>query len=164
MARGSNPPKEDLKGWAMLQQYAALRKKLADQEERLEALRETAYGLSSVIYDGMPRGTPSASSHQERTIIRLEELEERKKATATEEAKAYNRLSDLLDALPPDEELVLTMRYLDGHNWNTINRALYGNLDEFDEYEEKYKKRTFRIHSEALRLLEALIMENDLEA
>lgn len=157
MARDSDPPKEELKCWAMLHQYGQLVKRLNFQEERVEELRASMYGTGAVKYDGMPRSSSNGSSRQERLLIRLEEMQEKLDELANEEGETYDRIASLLDYLPPDEEHLISMRYLDGKRWNAVSRALYGDEDDFDECEDKYLKKTFKKHTRALHDLEGVL-------
>lgn len=162
MAQRGDSVKEDLKGWAVLKRYGHLRKKLEYKEGRLEEFRESMLGLGAVNYDGMPRGSSNGTSRQERLAIRLESMEEELAVIAEQEAAAYEELTALLSQLQPTEELLLTMRYMDGKRWNTINCTLFGDEYDFDEREDKYLKRTFKKHSSALHNLEKLLEAKDL--
>lgn len=161
MAQLNNLPKENLKGWAMLCRYVQLRKQLSNAEERLEAMRASAAWLGAIKYDGEPVDNSGGISKQERMIAHLEGLEKNLAQIFEEEGAAYGRLTALLSHLPKEEELLLTMRYMDGKRWNDVNRAMYGERSDFDKRQRNYLKTIFKKHLRALRNLEKLLDTED---
>ena len=159
MAKPNDLPKENLKGWAMLCQYVQLRKQLSNAEERLEAMRASAAWLGAIKYDenGEPVDNNDVSSKQERMNANLEELEKKLDQIFEKEGAAYERLTALLSHLPKEDELLLTMRYMDGCRWNDVNRAIYGVRSDFDERHRNYLKTIFKKHLRALHNLEKLL-------
>ena len=53
----------------------------------------------------------------------------------------------------PDEQTVLEMHYFDAANWWTVCAALHGSREDYDEHEQRYLKRTFKLHGSALQSL-----------
>ena len=47
----------------------------------------------------------------------------------------------------------LEMHYFDAANWWTICAALHGSREDYDEHEQRYLKRTFKLHGSALQSL-----------
>lgn len=68
-----------------------------------------------------------------------------------QEEKEYEALTGTINALPSVEERqVMLARYMDGQDWRTITRAVFGGLPDFAEKEESYLRRIHRIHGRAL--------------
>ena len=123
-------------------------------EERLAYLEYAMGAPSSSNLSGMPRGGSDNSSKQERDLIKAEELEERLRDMYAEESRKREEIEGLIDQLEnPEEQTVIEMRYLDDANWRAVSVALHGKRDDYDEHEERYLKRTFKIHGRALQKL-----------
>ena len=53
----------------------------------------------------------------------------------------------------PDEQTVIEMRYFDHARWWAVCAALFGDMEDYEEHEKRYLKRTFKIHGSALQSL-----------
>ena len=52
------------------------------------------------------------------------------------------------------ERLVyLESRYFDHARWWAVSAALFGDMEDYEEHEKRYLKRTFKIHGSALQSL-----------
>ena len=58
---------------------------------------------------------------------------------------------------------VLLMRYIDLQSWDTITAAMFGNMAEFYDRPENYKRRTYRLHGRALQELDAILKKQQPE-
>ena len=73
---------------------------------------------------------------------------------AMDNAKQRSELEALISEMEkPDEQTVLEMHYFDAANWWTVCAALHGSREDYDEHEQRYLKRTFKLHGSALQSL-----------
>ena len=148
------PPKETDEIKALLESYIKYQKRIDNTEERLAFLESTLGAPSSSNLSGMPSGSRDGSSKQERDVLKKLELEEKLQEMYEEENRRREEIEGLIEQMDePDEQTVIEMRYLDGTDWWTISAALHGKLSNFEEYEERYLKRTFKLHGRALQTL-----------
>ena len=109
---------------------------------------------SSPNMRGMPSGGRDGSSKVEREVIKKMELEEKLGDMYVEENRLREEIEKLIELMEkPNEQTVIEMRYLDGLKWQVISIALYGEEEDYDENEQRYLKRTFKIHGSALQTL-----------
>ena len=74
-----------------------------------------------------------------------------------EENRRREEIESLIDRIEkPDERTAIEMRYLDGARWKPICFALFGEEPDYDAEEQRYLKRTHRIHGTALLTLARL--------
>ena len=147
-------PKETDEIKSLLESYQRYQKRIDNTEERLAFLESTLGAPSSSNLSGMPSGSRDGSSKQERDVLKKLELEEKLQDMYEEENRQREEIESLIEQMDePDEQTVIEMRYLDGANWWTISAALHGKLPDYDEHEERYLKRTFKIHGRALQTL-----------
>ena len=154
MPTDEKQPKEtdDIKKW--LNSYQKLLKRIDNTEKRIACLELTIGAPSSPNFSGMPSGSRDGSSKQERDYIRKEELEERLGDLYAEENRLREEIEGMVERMEkPDEQVVIEMHYLDGHVWNTISVALYGDEPDYDENAKRYLKRTHKKHGSALQTL-----------
>ena len=86
-----------------------------------------------------------------------DELEQKISKLTRQERHLRKELEDMINLLAdPDEQGVLEMRYIDTQGWEPIAFSLFGMLDEYEDNPERYMKRTFRVHGEALQHLAAV--------
>lgn len=139
---------------ALLESYTTYQKRIDNTEERLAFLELTIDSPSSPSLSGMPGGSRDGTSKQEREVIKKLELEERLAEMYAEENRKREEIEMLINLMDkPDEQTAIEMRYLDRANWRAISTVLYGNEADFDMNEQRYLKRTFRIHGSALQTL-----------
>lgn len=154
MGRKSNQPKETDEIRALLEAYKNLQRRIDNAEERLAFLEESLFSPSSSGLSGMSGGSRDRSSKQERNYIKKEELARKLDEMNAEENRLREEIEGLVELMEnPDYQTAIEMRYFDGVSWRTINAALHGGEEDFEAEEERYLKRTHRIHGRALQTL-----------
>ena len=137
-----------------LESYAALHRRIDNQIERLENLEAVMGSISSPSFDGISGGGGDGTSKQERQVIQKVTLEETIRRMITDEDRERSELEALISEMEkPDEQTVLEMHYFDAANWWTVCAALHGSREDYDEHEQRYLKRTFKLHGSALQSL-----------
>ena len=137
-----------------LESFAALQRKIDNQIERLEQLKQTMGSPSSPNLGSSGGGSSDGVSKIERQIERKDELDRKIRELIGKEAEIRKELEQLIEQLTkPDEQTVLEMRYIDRQNWWAICAALYGDRDDYQSNSEKYLKKTFKLHGSALQSL-----------
>ena len=147
-------PKETDEIKAFLKKYLNFQKRIDNTEKRLAALELTKYDTAHPNLSGMPGGSGDSGGRQERTYITIEELRQ-KLGDLNEEENCYREeIEEMVELMEkPDEQTVTEMRYLDKVGWSVISVALFGEEPDYDEYEKRYLKRTFKLHGSALQSL-----------
>lgn len=148
-----------------LRHYRALLRDIDNQYERLHWM-ETAEGIiAKPNLSGMPRPQGGISNPTAAAAERKEEIREkirRKEAEAKAERLAIEAMTECLD--DPDERLTIQLKYIDLADWPSINFALFGSCEDYDDKLEAYERRTYRIHGRALLNLARINAEvNDSE-
>ena len=147
-------PKETEEIKALLKAYKTLQDRIDKTEARKECLELSMACPSSSNLSGMPSGSRDRSSKQERDYIKKEELEEKLGLLYAEENRLREEIEAMIELMEkPIEQSVIEMHYLDGFPWRQISVALFGNEPDYDESEDRYLKRTFKIHGHALQTL-----------
>lgn len=154
VAEAKKPTKETDEIKALLTAYTTLQKRIDNTEARLACLEMSMGSPSTPNLTGTPSGSRDGSSKQERDYIKKEELEEKLGDMYAEENSRREEIEELIEGIEkPDEQTVIEMHYLDGAKWRLISLALYGEEPDYDENEQRYLKRTFKIHGSALQTL-----------
>lgn len=147
-------PKETEKIKKKLEHYTTYQRRIDNLIERLEYLEETMGSPSTPNLSGEPSGGGDGTSKTERQVLKKLELEQQIRDMIAGEERERKELETLISLMgKPDEQTVIEMRYLDGAKWWAISAALYGNEVDYDEHEQRYLKRTFKIHGSALQSL-----------
>ena len=147
-------PKETDEIKELLGAYTKLQKRIDNTEKRLAFLEESIGAPSTPNLTGMPSGGGDGSSKVEREIIKKLELEEKLGEMYAEENRRREEIEGLIERMEkPDEQTVIEMHYLDSAVWWDISEALFGDEPDYDEHEQRYLKRTFKIHGSALQSL-----------
>ena len=150
---GEKQPKETDKIKKKLERVATLKRRIDNLIERLEYLESTMGSASTPNLTGLPGGG-DGTSKTEREVARKLELEAQIRDLIADEAKNRKELEGMIGLMEkPDEQTVLEMRYFDGASWWTICSTLYGNETDYEEHEQRYLKRAFKIHGSALQSL-----------
>ena len=150
---GEKQPKETDKIKKKLERVATLKRRIDNLIERLEYLESTMGSASTPNLTGLPGGG-DGTGKTEREVARKLELEAQIRDLIADEAKTRKELEDMIGLMEkPDEQTVLEMRYFDGASWWTICSTLYGNETDYEEHEQRYLKRAFKIHGSALQSL-----------
>ena len=161
MSQTEKQPKETDEIKALLNAYTKLQDRIDKAEKRKELLELRMGAPSSPNLSGMPSGSRDRSSKQERDYIKMEELEEKLGELYAEENRRREEIEGLIELMEkPSEQSVIEMHYLDGSKWRPISVALFGDEPDYDENEERYLKRTFRIHGSALQTLARIYDEH----
>lgn len=146
---------------AFLEAYRILQRRIDNTERRIEALELSMGTPSGPNLSGMPSGGRGDSSKVEREVIRKAELEDRIRTLYAEENRHREEIEDLIDRLErPEQQTAIEMRYIDGARWDAVSAALYSDEADYEQREQKYLKRTFKVHGAALLAL-ARIYNND---
>ena len=154
MSHTAKQPKETDEIRALLESYIPFQKRIDNTEERLAYLELTLDSISSSNFSGMPSGSRDGTSKQERNVLKKMELEDKLEEMYAEENRKREEIEALIELMKnPDAQTAIEMRYLDGASWKTISAAIYGNESDYDEHENRYLKRTFKLHGHALQTL-----------
>lgn len=154
MSQTEKQPKETDKIKELLEAYMKYQRRIDNAEERLAFLEYTMGSPSSPNLSGMPSGSRDGTSKQEREVIKKLELEEKLRDMYAEENRKREEIEAMIELMEkPDEQTAIEMRYLDRAKWRSVSAALFGNEPDYDEHEQRYLKRTFKIHGSALQTL-----------
>lgn len=154
-------PKQTDEIKAFLSEYIKLQKRIDNTEKRIECLEISMGAPSTPSYNGMPGGSRDNNSKIERDYIKREELAEKLAEMNVEESRRREEIEDMIERMEkPDEQTVIEMHYIDGAKWRMISVALFGEEPDYDENEQRYLKRTFKIHGSALQTLARIYSEN----
>lgn len=140
--------------------YPRLLRDIANQRKRLEIFEETYGAPPSPSYLGMPRTVSNISAPTANAAERKTELEERVKAkeAKAEEERLY--LEKLFEELKdPDERYLMQLKYIDFKKWEDITFEFFGDRTDYFEKEDSLKRRTYRIHGNALAKLAKIYVE-----
>ncbi len=154
---GKNAPKaerqtttDEIK--AFLRAYPTLQERIDKTEARIAFLDMCMGSPSASNMSGMPSGSRDRSSKQERDYIKKEELEERLGVMYAEENRLREEIEAVIERMEkPKEQSVIEMHYLDGAVWRDVSIALFGEEPDYDDNEQRYLKKTFKIHGSALQ-------------
>ena len=150
MSKAHKTPKATDEIKELLLSYGRFQKRIDNNEERLAFLDVQI----TANITGMPSGGGDGSSKQERLLLKKEELEEKLRNMYAEENLLREKIEGMIEQMKnPDEQTAIEMHYLDGAKWKAVSLALYGNEPDYDENEERYLKKTFKIHGSALQTL-----------
>lgn len=135
-----------------LVRYRDIERDIDNQIERLEHLNSKKDGLGSQVITDMPKGKSISPDRISGMLARIEQMELRLRNTMRKRDREKQFLETSIECLDdPDERAVLQMRYLDMTDWNDINFALFGYKSNFEDKEDVYLRRAYRIHKSAIR-------------
>ena len=153
-AAGEKQPKETDAIKEKLQQYATYQRRIENKIERLVYLESVMGSPSSPNLTGLPGGSGDGSSKTERQVVQKDELIQAIRDMQQEEYDERMELELLIGKMRnPDEQTVIEMRYFDHARWWAVCAALFGDMEDYEEHEKRYLKRTFKIHGSALQSL-----------
>lgn len=151
--------KENLIIW--LSRYRENEAALDDLLERIAVLRSRLESPKSVALSGMPHGSRSEHDPFIRTLAKIDDLEARAQDLLTVSRILYRELNDNIDQITgkgwADKKCVLRCHYIDGFSWNEVCEILFSRKSDFEEKQETYLRRTFRIHNDALEALQEIV-------
>lgn len=153
-AAGGKRPKKTDAIKEKLQHYATFQRRIENKIERLVYLESVMGSPSSPNLSGMPGGSGDGTSKTERQVVQKDELTQAINAMQQEEYDERMELELLIGKMKnPDEQTVIEMRYFDHARWWAVSAALFGDMEDYEEHEKRYLKRTFKIHGSALQSL-----------
>lgn len=133
--------------------YRKLCEDIDYQMERSERLAEKLKGPSSISITGMPKN----QNKNDRTgmlISKKVEIDSKILKLQKEERKERKILETEFLKLEPRQAFIMSVRYIDGFEWDEINAILFKKEKDFDiEEKTTYMNRTYRLHGEALKKL-----------
>lgn len=135
-----------------LKDYKRLRKEIECEQERLEMIEVKILGISSKNSDGMPRSSSSEYDKMATQIAYKTDIENNlAQLLQKEKSKRMEIEKEIVERLEyPDERMLIRLRYIDGLSWREISELLFSKRKDYYEDEEKYKRRVYRIHGNAL--------------
>lgn len=135
-----------------LKDYKRLRKEIECEQERLEMIEVKILGISSKNSDGMPRSSSSEYDKMATQIAYKTDIENNlAQLLQKEKSKRMEIEKEIVERLEyPDERMLIRLRYIDGLSWREISELLFSKRRDYYEDEEKYKRRVYRIHGNAL--------------
>lgn len=162
MSQTEKQPKQTDEIKALLSAYKQLQKRIDNIEKRIECLEISMGSPSGPSYSAAPGGSHDFSSSKiERDYIKWEELKEKLGNMNAEESRRREEIEGLIELMEkPNEQTAIEMHYIDGAKWRTVSVALFGEEPDYDENEERYLKRTFKIHGSALQTLARIYNAN----
>ena len=162
MSQTEKQPKQTDEIKALLAAYKQIQKRIDNIEKRIECLELSMGSPSGPNCSAAPGGSSNFSSSKiERDYIKKEELEEKLGNMNAEESRRQEEIEGLIELMEkPNEQTVIEMHYIDGAKWRMISVALFGEEPDYDENEQRYLKRTFKIHGSALQTLARIYNEN----
>ena len=153
-AAGGKQPKKTDAIKEKLQHYATFQRRIENKIERLVHLESVMGSPSSPNLTGLPGGSGDGSSKTERQVVQKDELIQAIRDMQQEEYDERMELELLIGKMRnPDEQTVIEMRYFDHARWWAVSAALFGDMEDYEEHEKRYLKRTFKIHGSALQSL-----------
>lgn len=121
---------------------------------RSEVLREKSISPQSPITDGVPHNGSKNNDRIGGLIALCNDIETEAKKKIEQSSEIYREIDKTIKKIrgrgSADKKLVLQMKYLDGFKWEDINAALWLSKIDFNEKEDTYRRRTFKIHKAAL--------------
>ena len=161
MNQTEKQPKQTDEIKALLAAYKQLQDRIDKIEKRIEYLELSMGSPSGPSYSAAPGGSLDFSSKIERDYIKWEELKEKLGNMNAEESQRREEIEGLIELMKkPNEQTAIEMHYIDGAKWRTVSVALFGEEPDYDENEERYLKRTFKIHGSALQSLARIYNAN----
>lgn len=135
-----------------MKDYKRLRKEIECEQERLEMIEVKILGISSKNSDGMPRSSSSEYDKMATQIAYKTDIENNlAQLLQKEKSKRMEIEKEIVERLEyPDERMLIRLRYIDGLSWREISELLFSKRRDYYEDEEKYKRRVYRIHGNAL--------------
>lgn len=150
-----------------LSRYRENETALDDVLERIAALRSRLESPKGAAITGMPHGSRSEHDPFFRGLAKIDDLEARAQDLLAVSRTLYRELNDTIDRITgkggADRRCVLRCRYIDGFPWDTVCEILFSRKPDFEEKQESYLRRTFRIHNEALEALQEIVPDYGLQ-
>ena len=120
-----------------LQEY---RRSLSGLKQRIEEVRARAASTTKAL-DGLPRGSAERDKLSA-FVAKLDALDGELTTLMADRAEVLAAAEREINDLPPQQAMIMRMRYLDGYSWRRIVREAH--------YDERY---VFTIHARGLKNL-----------
>ena len=105
----------------------------------------------------MPHGSGNPVDTLGKTVAKLEKLRSQVAAAKSKvdiiSLEIEEAIAKIGGVRCAEKRATLEMRYLDLLEWGDVNRALFGDKEDFLDREDSYMRRVFYIHGEALKKL-----------
>jgi hypothetical protein len=123
-----------------LSQLYWLNQEIAYDQQRLEALEQTAKAPATANMDGMPHGAGDPGKPVERIILELTDLQAIIAAKRIQCIHERQRLERYIAAVPDSlTRKIMTLRFVEGQSWNQVAAHIGGGNST-----DAVKKRVYR--------------------
>lgn len=130
---------------AELKKYIALKMEAETLKKQIDELEEDAKSLSSVVIDGMPKGS-SKGDTVGRLILRIERKREEYFKKFDEVLCSLHKIEKAIETLDnPTERCLMRKRYIEGKRWEDVCVEINHNWSH-----------THRIHANILKKIEKM--------
>lgn len=134
-----------------LERYKERKKEIRHQTERLETIEADLENIKSPNIDGMPKTGYSGGERMTELIAKKDNVKASILRLKKKNEAEYKWIEDTLDnLLCTDEKTVIRVRYIDGADWEHIEKILFGAREDYEEKQDSYQRRTMRLHKQAL--------------
>ena len=148
---------ESLKRW--LESYQERKQDFEATCERLERGEARLTSPRPAALSGLPGAAASDPDRLTFPVAELQELQAETKRQVAALRDHRNRIEGAIRLIDgpgwPNRRAVLRMRYIDGEQWETIVKMLFGRDPDFQTKQDSYVRRAFKIRKAALRKLAA---------
>lgn len=84
------------------------------------------------------------------------------RALLDKEAAEYEELVKIINQVPHvAERQVLMARYMDGRTWPEITKTIYGTRKDYQEKQQSYMRRIYRIHGSGLLMANKIMLHDN---
>ncbi len=137
-----------------LTRYRRLVRKLNNQNQRLKVVMTKLYTVGSPTLSDMPKNPSPSNDYETDLLDRKQHIEHMISVLEPERKQKSEMFEEKIGMIDnPDEQAVLQIRYLDCEKWDTVNRMLFGEEEDFFDRTDSYMRRTQLIHGRALQSL-----------
>ena len=136
----------------LLTQFLNKEREIDNVIARIEYLEEKMTAAGSPKITDMPKAPSPAGDRLMELVQRKVDLEARVKEMIREQDRRKQVYEEVIEKLKdPDQNAVITFRYLDSMKWDRICDALYGDEESYLEKKDSYMRRVMRLHGWALQ-------------
>ena len=132
----------------ILEQYGTLLREIEELEQ--EKARVLEGFLSRPAGSTMPGGS-SGPDKIGNVVARRDQYQRLIDAKLDELIGLRERIEAAIGGLPPNDRLLLRLRYVQGLSWRQVSARLYGDRPDYGERADSYLRRTARQHGRALK-------------
>lgn len=150
---------EAIKDWLRRYQEAVRDSEALDS--RVANARAKAEAARTSHLDGMPHGGGFAGDTLGAALARIDELEGEAREARAHAVELYREIDTAIKGISgpgwPDMRAVLRVRYLDIEPWEGVTEVLFGQRDDYEEWQDSFLRRVHKIHGKALAALAKLV-------